>query len=135
MTKRTTMKAYDAHINPSDAAASLQRVIDGIESKGHYIVQYVPVSQYTGLFLAHDYPDKKAPAANPDKAPTTDPDKSPEGQDAAPEASSESTGGDQPAEAGAPAVTDNLNTREGAPETPATPAPDKKATPGKGKKK
>ena len=57
--KRTKVLASNVHIKQEDPAGSIQAAIDAIESKGNYVMQYIPVSGFAGVILAHDYPDKK----------------------------------------------------------------------------
>ncbi len=89
--KRTKMLAFNTRVEAADPAGSIQAQINAVEAEGHYVMQYIPVTQYSGVILAHDYPDKK----------NLDEGKKP---------ASEST--EQPAEAEAPAVTEELETRD-----------------------
>lgn len=89
--KRTKMLAFNTRVEAGDPAGSIQKQIDAVEAEGHYVMQYIPVTQYSGVILAHDYPDKKNLDDGKKPASAMKP---------------------KPDEAGAPAVTDDLTTRE-----------------------
>ena len=89
--KRTKMLAVNVRVEAGDPAGSIQKQIDAVEAEGHYVMQYIAFTQYTGVILAHDYPDKKNLDEGKQPASMSKP---------------------KPAEADAPAVTDDLNKRD-----------------------